>query len=189
MTTKSRSLKDAITQASGMFGKDIVAIMYCEVDSVDEEAKTCDCTPINNISDASLPGVQLNAESNDGLTLYPEVGSTIIVGLSKTNQAFMMLAEDLSKITIVIGDSALTITDGLFEFNGGVNAGLVLLGKLVTQMNKTENKVNDIITAFNSHVHPGVQTGAGSSGASATPITGTLTPTENSDIENTAITQ
>ncbi len=189
MSTKNRGLKEAMSQASGMFNRDIIAIMYCEVNSVDEDAKTCDCTPINGLSDADLPGVQLNAEANDGFTIYPEVGSTVIVGISKTNQAFLILAEDLSKITIVIGESTLTITDGLFEFNGGSNDGLVLLGKLVTQMNKAENKVNDLIEAFNIHVHSGVQTGGGSSGPSTDLVTGTLTPTENSDIENTAITQ
>jgi hypothetical protein len=96
---------------------------------------------------------------------------------------------DLSKILLVIGESTLTITDGLFEFNGGYNFGMVLVAELVTKLNNLENKVNALVTYSASHTHTGVQTGGGTSGTTATPVTGSLTPTTKEDIMSDKITQ
>jgi hypothetical protein len=138
MSVFNRNIKDAMAQATGFFGLDIVAIMYCTVDSVDEAGKTCDCTPITGISDASLPGVLLNSESNAGFTLIPEVGSTIIVGLSNTNKAFLILAEDLDKIYL-IPNTLIQMFDGSF-------GGLTKTQELKTQLDKNNQILQSILT-------------------------------------------
>jgi hypothetical protein len=71
--------------------------------------------------------------------------------------------------------------------NGNDYGGLVEVGNLVTKLNNLENKVNDIIASFNSHTHSGVTVGSGVTGTGTPPVTGNLTPTQKSDIENTTV--
>ena len=80
------------------------------------------------------------------------------------------------------------IQDGLIQFNDGSYGGLVQVINLVQKLNNLENLVNDLVAKFNMHVHPGVQSGAGSTGPTVSLETGTLTPTEQADIENTEVT-
>ena len=62
--------------------------------------------------------------------------------------------------------------------------GLVINDSLVTKLNNLENKVNDLIMAYNYHTHTGVQTGGGTSGTTPTVITGSLTPTNETELQN-----
>ena len=55
---------------------------------------------------------------------------------------------------------------------------------MVSKVNTIENKINQIISTFNTHVHSGVTTGGGSSAVTPTTISGTLTNTVVSDLEN-----
>jgi hypothetical protein len=189
MTTYKRDFKDGVAQLAGVFGKDSLYIQFCNVDSVDETAQTCDCTPISGDQDTQIVGVLLNSESNPGFTLFPAVDSTVIVAISKKNIPFVLLCEEVYKISATINNTTLEITDGLVKFNGGSNDGLVLVNPLVGKLNNLENKVNDLITSYNSHTHTGVTAGGGTSGTTPSVVTGTLTPTTANDIKNTAITQ
>jgi hypothetical protein len=59
------------------------------------------------------------------------------------------------------------------------------VGELTTKLNNLENKVNDIVAKFNSHTHIlTLSTGTGTAAPTTTKVPGTLTPTEQSEIEN-----
>jgi hypothetical protein len=185
----NRNIKDAAAQLGGNFLKNYSTFILCTIESVSESNSTCSCTPISGPAISGLENVLLQAEANDGLLLIPSVGSTVIVGISATDVPFVAMFEDIDKVKLKIGDSTLEVTDGLFKFNDGTNGGMALMLKLVDQYNKIENKVNDLITKYNLHVHPGVQTGSGSTGTTTTTETGSLALTARGDIENTKIKQ
>ena len=119
--------------------------------------------------------------------LVPAVGSTVIVTYSKTNVPCVCLFSAIDQVVIITGNSQVIIQNGLIQFNDGSFGGLVKVVSLVEKLNNLENLVNDLIEKFNEHVHPGVQSGPGSTGPTAALETDMLTPTEQSEIENTAV--
>lgn len=160
-----------IQRLAGTYLKDIISIYPCTVDSVDSDNRVCDCTPIGGEADTQLPGVQLCAENNNGLVVFPTVGSTVIVALSTRNTAFILLYSDVDKV----------------QFMDGSYDGIVKVIDLTTKLNNLENAFNDHITAYNEHTHIGVTVGSGVTGIT-TPDTTHLTPTTQNEIENNLIT-
>lgn len=158
--------------------------MYCKictVDSVDVEARTVDCTPIDE--SAPLVGVNLQAsqEGSLGVVLFPTVGSYIVVSFINPAVAVVALCDQVEKVQIDIGQTSATITgDGVdaavgdmtmkitpegITLNGGELGGLVKIEQLTKML-------NDLIGAFNTHTHE-LPTGAvavtGSATAQANP--------------------
>jgi len=141
----------------------------CKVVSVD--GLLCDCSPVNG--NADILEVRLNASGLNGFVITPKVGSYVMVTRFERFEAFISSFSDVDKIA----------------FNGGANDGLVLVNKLIDKLNALENKVNSIISTFNTHVHAGVIIGSDLSAVTPTLVAGALTPTIKSDIENANITQ
>lgn len=183
----ARKIGDSIRQLADTFNKDTLEIYWCTVDAVDTTNNTCDVTVISGNADIQIPGVLLSSEPNDGFVLFPSIGSTVGVALTTRNVPFVLLYEDIDLFQVVVNMTKLIIQDGKIQLNDGSYGGLIKIVSLVTKLNNLENKVNDIISDFNSHTHTGVTTGGGTSGTTATPITGSLTPTNRSDIENDKI--
>jgi len=77
----------------------------CTVDSVDEDARTVDCTPIDE--GAQLIGVNLQAnQGNDcGVVLFHAVGSYVLVGFLSPAVAVVLLADEIDKAEVKIGDN------------------------------------------------------------------------------------
>lgn len=68
--------------------------------------------------------------------------------------------------------------DGTCEI-GGNDDNMVRYSKLETAYNIIQDKLNDLITKYNTHVHVGVTTGSGSSGTTTSTETasnGDITP-------------
>jgi hypothetical protein len=167
------SLKEAIR---AMQTEQHIQSTLCKVVAVD--GLLCDCEPING--DADILEVRLNASGLNGYVITPKVGSMVMVTKFERFEAFISSFSDVEKIEILCDN---------IVFNDGTNDGMVLINALVNKLNALENKVNSIINTFNTHTHSGVTTGGGTSGTTPTVISGTLTPTQKSDIENTKIKQ
>lgn len=186
---------------------DTVRILLATVDSVDEAKRTCTVTTVSGQGSFTIENVQLMPSVDDGLFLIPQIGTTVIVVYSVYNQPFIALFSGLEKIVITagennaaisvtgdgllleIGETTVQIADDEIKFNDGALGGLVKVAELTTKLNNLENKVNTLITTFNTHVHTGVTTGPGSSATTPTTVNGTLTPTQQQDIENKKIKQ
>lgn len=203
----SATIRRAVETLAGVKGTDKVSMVAAEVTSVDEAARTCNVDVITGIGQTTIENVQLMASIDDGVLLIPAIGSTIIVSYSSYNQPFVSLFSELAKIVLVAGqenasiqidedgvlleiaETKLLISDGLTQFNQGSLGGLVKVIELTQKLNNLESKVNDIISKFNSHTHIlTLSTGTGSAAATSNPVSGTLTPTQRGDIENTKIT-
>lgn len=162
-------------------------IFPAEVKSVDDTT----CTIL--IGDLQLSDVRLRAVINDEedkLLITPAVGSQVLVA-DLSNGQFRDLAvltySEPEKIDVKIGETAISVKDGLVEFNGGGNNGLVNISDLTQKLNNFENKVNELITVLS-----GISVTLAPSGtfpfAPFFSTVQTLTPTQQSDIEDTKVT-
>jgi hypothetical protein len=153
----------------------------CTVDAVDEDARTVDCTPIDEGAPLLSVNLQANQESEDGVVLLPAVGSYVVVSFLESSVAVVVLTEKVDKIDLKIGDTTAQLVDGRIDIavqdstvkispdgvfiNGGNFGGMIKIKELT-------QKLNDLIAAFNSHTHE-LSTGAvavtGSATAQANP--------------------
>lgn len=153
----------------------------CTVDAVDEEARTVDCTPLDEGAPLLGVNLQANQESGDGVVLLPAPGSYVVVSFLAPSVAVVVLTEKVDKIGLKIGGTTAEIADGQVDIavqdttvkispegvvvNGGDFGGMIKIEKLT-------QKLNEFIAAFNSHTHE-LPTGAvavtGSATAQANP--------------------
>jgi hypothetical protein len=161
------SIKEIFDKIVGERIRDFSGVV-ASVNSVDMGARTCEVTTID---DAVIPDVRLVAANTTGLVLKPTVGSFVIIQMISDNGWFVTMFSQVDEIDML--DAS--------------NGGLIRVADMITKMNNLENKLNDVITAYNSHAHTGVTTGPGTSGPTPTTITGSLTPTVRGDIENVKV--
>lgn len=98
-------------------------LQVCTVDEVDEEARTIDCTPIDE--GAPLVGVNLQADQNGavGLVRFPEKGTDVVVGFLSPNVAVVLLAAQYTKAVLTIGETEVVVQDKSVSIvNGKVKA-------------------------------------------------------------------
>ena len=86
-------------------------LCVCTVDAVDEKARSIDCTPINE--GAQLLGVNLQADQSGevGVVSFPAVGSDVVVGFITPAVAVVVLATELTKSVLTIGNTEITVED------------------------------------------------------------------------------
>lgn len=155
------TIQDAIKKLAAT--GDELYCKICVVDAVDEAARTIDCTPINE-DDAPVLGVNLQANQDGtvGVAAFPAVGSYVVVAFLGKAAGVVVLTEEITRISLAIGDTAAEITDGAVDMqvgkttieispdgviiNGGDNYGMVKIKELT-------DKLNAFIDAFNSHTH------------------------------------
>lgn len=144
-------------------------LTVCTVDSVDEEKRTIECTPIDE--GAQLLGVNLQADQSQtvGIVSFPAVGSDVLVGFINPAVAVVLLTTEITKTIITIGETNIeTDAEGVridtakmsayinkedIVFNGGNNEGLIIIQKLTDKLNELTQTVNDLISAYNTHTH------------------------------------
>lgn len=92
-------------------------LAVCTVDSVDEEKRTIECTPIDE--GAQLLGVNLQADQSQvvGVVSFPAVGSDVLVGFINPAVAVVLLTTEITKTILTIGSSELTVQDGKLKFD------------------------------------------------------------------------
>lgn len=180
------TIKQVIQKLSGV-NPDQVQIKDAEVVSVELSSRTCTVQVVTGKRSFNLPGVRLMATVDDGLLMVPAIGSTVIIAYSTFVTPYISLFSEISRVLWVVGESSFEIKDKLIELNDGAFGGLAKVPELVQRINNLENFVNQLATKFDTHVHPGVQSGSSSTLVTATPIADQLDITQRSDIENTNV--
>ena len=102
-------LRQAIQQMA-MSGAELYC-KVCTVDAVDEDARTIDCTPIDE--GAPLLGVNLQADQEQevGVVQFPAEGSDVVVAFLSANVAVVVLATEITKTILTIGDTETIVED------------------------------------------------------------------------------
>lgn len=134
----------------------------CTVDSVDEDARTVDCSPLDEGAPLLSVNLQANQESEHGVVVFPSVGSYVVVAFLNNSAALVVASEKIDKIRLKIGDTTAEVVDGQIDIaindttievspkgvviNGGGLGGLIKIQQLT-------DKINALIDAFNSHTH------------------------------------
>lgn len=145
-------LRNIIRQLAQTDGETLALV--CTVDSVDEKARTVDCTPLNESAPLLGVNLQANQEADCGFCLYPEVGSFVIVGFVADGAAAVVLTtEKIKSAEICIGNNSVVINADNIVFNGGELGGLVKIKELTDKLNGLKNTVNDLVNAYNGHIH------------------------------------
>lgn len=147
----------------------------CEVTAVN--GNFADLKPL--IGDAEIFDVKLIAgDSNTPLLITPVVGSTVIATFLSKDTAFISIYSEIESI----------------KLRGDQFGGLVKVQEVVDKLNRLEDKLNDLVSKYNSHTHITTATvGGGPTPGTIAPVTSPETPiapnTTVSDLENPEILQ
>lgn len=118
----------------------------CTVDNVDNDARTVDCTPIDESAPILAANLQANQQSKAGIVVFPKAGSYVIVGFLNQATAVVLLCDEIERIEFAIGEITAYVDASGMVINGGGFGGLVKIGELT-------DKLNELIEAFNGHTH------------------------------------
>ena len=129
------NIADAIRQI--VLGGDLeLYFKVCKVDDVDEDARTIECTPLDE--GAPLTGVNLQANQNgkDGVVLFPAKGSYVVVGFLNPAVACVVQTTEVSKAIVTIDQT---------EIVAETNSVTLCTEKMAVEIAKdtAEVKVND----------------------------------------------
>jgi hypothetical protein len=169
----ARKIQDSVQRISGTLGKDDVRLIKGEVKSVDKNTRTCVVGALTGKESFEITNVHLMTVVDDGILVIPTVGSQVTI-IGSTFVEFTVI--QYSEVDEIV-------------MRGGDLKGLVVLDKLVDRLNKIEDDINSIKTAFTGWTPVPNDGGAALKAASASWAGQRLTDTQASDIENTKITQ
>lgn len=161
-----------------------MACKVCTVDAIDQEARTVDCTPIDESAPLLGVNLQANQQSSWGVVAFPRVGSYIVVGfVAEGNAAVVLATDDIEILEVVISqdtsrvridqegvhieagnDIKATITPSGIELNGGKQGGLVKLKELEDNL----QQLKDYVEAMNSAISPALTAIGAGTAASGT---------------------
>jgi hypothetical protein len=189
-------------------------LMSGTVTGVHEATRTCTVLTLSGGQSVELGGVRLMAVVEDGLLLLPAVDSNVmvlccpkeapvVVQYSKLDKTYLQVGKTAitvvdGTVTVEIGGSSQTITDGLIKFNAGSNDGLVKVTELTQQINLIEQDLNTLkgiltaILAVTNALPPAVPVLGSVLTGIFTPYTpyasAMLTPTMKAQIEDPKVT-
>jgi len=166
-----RAIQETIQILAGTHLSDKVYAVDATVVSVDESKRNCIVRVISGKANNEFTA-RLMCAIDDGVLVIPLVDSTVSIVMSDFTTPYVSQYSGIEKIVL----------------RGGDLGGLVKVIELTEKLNNLEQLLNDLVTKYNSHTHSGVSTGGGMSGVTTALETGTLTPTQRSEIENEQIT-
>jgi len=166
----TQNIGDLIKQLAA--NSEEVYSLPCKVVSIDSD-NLAELEPLNG--DPNLLAVRLIAgASATPLLITPVIGSTVIATFLSRNTAFISLYSEIESV----------------EIRGGDFGGLIKIEEAVSKFNRLENKVNALISKFNTHTHLYIAPSIPIPGP-AVPTSPTVTPevpitptTLKSDLEN-----
>lgn len=179
------NIKEIIRQlAQG--GRQSVSLV-CKVDAVDKDARTVDCTPLDESAPLLGVNLQANQGSTFGMVTFPKVDSYVVVGFVADGSAgVVLLTDEVESVEVVISEDTARISadkDGIrvlmgndtsaeltkegITLNGGGFGGTVKVVELTDRINAIENDINTLKGVFSGWVAVPQDGGAALSAASA----------------------
>lgn len=112
-------------------------LQVCKVKSVDVDKRLCDLEPLTGEAELLDARLQASVELAEGFVLVPKVGSNVVAGFFAKNAAVILLASELEKVHVKVGESKLEVSGTEIIINGGDNSGLVKVKELKEQIDNT----------------------------------------------------
>lgn len=166
-----RAIRDAINQIAGTHLTNKVHAVTANVLAIDLPSRTCTCQIVDGHVNNTLPNVKLMASIDDGFLIQPTLNSTVCLIISDFGEPYISQYSGIDKITL----------------RGGDLGGLTKVISLTQKLNILENKLNSLLLKFNFHTHNVTAVGV-PTGPNLSPESGSLTPTQQAEIENKNIT-
>ncbi len=140
--------------------------------SVDEDNMECEVSFISSNADKSVRlGATISEDStaltNSSILLLPEVDSNVIVTFINETTGFVSSVTDVSKVLHKVGDRYIQIEGDFIEVGGNTDF-MVRFSVMETAYNQLKSDFDDLVNAYNSHVHPGVTAGGASTATTPT---------------------
>lgn len=117
-------------------GKTNFSTYLCKVKIVN--GATCDV--VRAIDDMEIKDVRINSTitENEGLVIAPKVNSYVLITDIDGDKWFVSQYSQIDSITLDV--------DNKIVINGGNNDGII-------KINELTQKLNDLVNAFNNHIH------------------------------------
>jgi hypothetical protein len=90
------NLRDIIQQLAS--DNELRYSVLATVTAVDKSAKTCDCEPLDN--SAELLDIRLQADTGKGVTIYPVVGSTVVINYLSKDDGYVAMFSQVETLSI-----------------------------------------------------------------------------------------
>lgn len=89
------------------------------------------------------------------LSVYPAVGSTIVIAYINGNPAtpYIVACTDVDRVAIKVGETTVDVDGDTITLNGGDNGGMVLVDKLTEKLNQLQQQIDAIQAAIEAHSH------------------------------------
>lgn len=190
MDSIDENISRNIKRIAGTLSKNHSPIMMGKVRSVDVDSCTCSVELTTDDADNPTPSVLFNSILNNtmGLLIEPAIGSTVWVAeIDGEGKYGIVKYGEITKVTISINETKLTITNSEIVLNDGSLGGLIKIESLVQKVNALENDINtlkQIFTAWSPIPNDG---GAALKTAAASWYAALLNLTVVSDLENPKI--
>jgi len=126
-------IKESIQKLAGTHLKDEIHMVTATVIAVDQNSRTCTCTPISGKAVTDLGNVLLMPEVDDGFLKIPAIGSTVIVMWSTKNVPYIAMTSALQMVYLVTLDGIILTGTDTVPQKAILGETLVgLLGQLIT---------------------------------------------------------
>lgn len=187
------------------------ANLICTVDTVDKDARTVDCTPIDEGAPLLGVNLQANQESKFGVVVFPRVGSYIVVGfVAEGSAGVVLMTDDIESIEVVVSDDSsrmiidengaridvgdnisVEVTKDGVVLNDGSLGGMVKLQELNSNLDQLKSYVETMKTAISTGLNAvGASTAAsGAAGAAAFDLAMSAALISFQDMENKKVKQ
>ena len=137
---------ELLRNITGVHLQDNMKMFDAEVLSVDSDLRTCEVILLSGKSSNTIT-CRLMASVNDGCLMIPEVRSTVIITMSDYVQPYISQYSGIQNIVWLGGEY-----DGVPIVSHPTDNTKGLLVKI----NNLEDKLNTLLTNYNSHTHTGV---------------------------------
>lgn len=155
----SRIIIDSIRRIAGTLGLKPTQVISGNVESVDEDDRTCDVTAILSKGEITLSDVNLSAEQNDGLVQIPAVDSTVIIAMMPDGENYCIAFSDIDAIICYIdGNNSFRFSSSGFILNGGLLGGLINIDAQTAKLNALVAELQAQLVL----IAAGIATGGGS---------------------------
>lgn len=184
------NIREAIKNMTG--DQDEVYSLICKVDSIDENKRVVDVTPVNDAAKIHDCRIQAEIEKTKGIAIFPKKDSFVVVTFISKNHAFVSLTSEIDKIVVDFPEisgsiDTIKIKGTKITLNDGNNSGIVKVIELTQKINTIERDINTLKTIFSGWSPISQDGGAALKSAAAAWIAQMITETNKSDIENTDI--
>ena len=148
---RQKTMSEIASLVKQLAGRGVSTLKFSEVTSVDRTTRTIDCQPLDESAPILGCTLQADGEGTQGLTLFPKVGSLVIVGLVDGGEAGVtLLSDELDALELQIGDQRIEVTKDGITLNEGKLGGLINIADLTSKLNTLERDLNALKQALSS---------------------------------------